>query len=107
MFGNVLVAFDGAARARKAANVAIDLAGKCGAPITFLTVIQIEFTAAGHPARPAGKVWLSVGWSAAAPLLPPRPRRIRRRRHGTSPPPPASPVIANRAVIRHNAPVSC
>ncbi len=70
MFGNVLAAFDGAARARKAANVAIDLAGKYGAPITFLTVIQIEFTASGHPARPAGKVWLPVGWSAAAPPTP-------------------------------------
>ena len=56
MFGNnILVAFDGAARARKAANVAIDHAEKYGAPITFLTVIQIEFAAAGHPARPAGK----------------------------------------------------
>ena len=70
MFGNVLVAFDGAARARKAANVAIDHAEKYGAPITFLTVIQIEFTAAVHPARPADKVWLSVGWSAAAPPYP-------------------------------------
>lgn len=66
MFGNILVAFDSSARARKAANVAIDLAEKYGAPITFLTVIQIEFTAAVHPARTAGKVWLSVGWSAAA-----------------------------------------
>ena len=70
MFGNVPVAFDGAARARKAANMAIDHAEKYGAHITFLTVIQIEFTAAGHPARPADKVWLSVGWSAAAAPTP-------------------------------------
>ena len=55
MFSNILVALDGSDQARKAVNVAIDLAEKYGAHITFLTVIQIAFTEAGLPARPASK----------------------------------------------------
>ena len=53
-FSNILVALDGSEQARKAASVAIDLAEKYGAHITFLTVIQIAFEGGG-PVRPASK----------------------------------------------------